>query len=148
MNDELILKALTDFFGERGFTLVEPQGYTVRFGSGEQRWQLALCADQKEEMDSLRAFEAGMQRLIAIRQGSGEESGDKLGLALSFGPVLAAERGSYRRALKKYTNSIVFEDMGIALLLVSKGGVELVPANAVNEFLWGLDERIRAERRG
>jgi hypothetical protein len=38
--------------------------------------------------------------------------------------------------------------MGIALLLVSEEGVELVAASEVNEFLRGLDERIRAERRG
>jgi hypothetical protein len=148
MQEKLILKALTDFFGERGFTLLEPQGDTVRFALGEQHWQLALCADQNEEMDSLRAFEAGMQRLIAIRQASEQESGDQLGLALSLEPVLAAERGSYRRSLKKYTNSIVFEDMGIALLLVSAEGVELVAASEVNEFLRGLDERMRVERRG
>jgi len=50
---------------------------------------------------------------------------------------------SYRRALNKYSNSIVFEDLGLSLFLVKGEGdiITLAPAE-VNPFLRRLDRWI------
>ncbi|MDA1330450.1 MAG: hypothetical protein DWG76_07730 [Chloroflexi bacterium] len=107
---------------------------------------IALCADQSGDIEFLKSFEASMQALIEARQGSGRLSGNPLWIVLNFDRVLAGERLSYRRALKKYTNSIVFEDVGIGLMLVGVERVERIQPYEVNNFLRGLDEQIARQK--
>lgn len=138
--------------GELRLTLTKclsAQGNTPSNGSdsldlvlanGSERWGFALCPEREEGTAFLGAFEAAMQRLIDARAADPQRS---LGLALAFGSTSAGQHPSYRRALKKYSNSIVFEDLGISLYLVKGENDILVLAPAeVNEYLRGLDRHV------
>ncbi len=116
--------------------LRQPQplaGLDLMFSHGEERLALALLPSQPDAFAYLRAFEDGMQRMLAASQ---RQPDLRIGLAL----VLERTEASYRQALKKYSNSIVFEDVGIGLLLAGSGQppLWLEPAE-VNGFLRGLD---------
>jgi hypothetical protein len=146
MTERTIRRRLADHFARQGFQLNAGGRNGMRFVKEREAWRIAVCAEKTGEMDFLKTFDAAMQTLIDARHLSIEDR-EQLGLAVSFDGVLAGERPSYRRALKKYSNSIVFEDVGIALLLVSNAGVEVVEPEGVNDYLRSLDERVRAERR-
>jgi hypothetical protein len=114
---------------------------------GADRWGLALCSDREEGMAYLGAFEAAMQKMVdAYQAGDGEL---KLGLGVAFGSAVRGQHPSYRRALKKYSNSIVFEDLGLHLFLVQNENevMELEPAG-VNLFLRNLDRWIALRTTG
>lgn len=147
MDINILRSAIETYFGEKDFNLFEKeinQQIDLRFGNVEAQWAIALCADQAREMDYLKAFESGMQVLISHKQ---KQSDAELALALSFESTLRGEIHSYRRALNKYSNSIVFEDLGIHLLLVRKSGeLEHFPPNQVNAFLGRLNARIAAQK--
>lgn len=69
-----------------------------------------------------------------------------LGLALAFGSTAFGRHPSYRRALKKYSNSIVFEDLGVSLYLVrGEGDVIVLAPSEINAFLRHLDQWIAAQ---
>jgi len=103
------------------------------------QWWLALCADQHGEAAYLSTFERGMDILISLRQSSAATSKIKLGLAVAFSSTLNRNRESYRRALKKYSNSIVFEDLRISLLVAHDDGkITQQPYEETNTFLRNL----------
>jgi len=87
-------------------------GYTSEDG---RLLGLVLLPRRMDASGSLQAFEDGMQRLLTARQLNPAD-----GLALAVDVSNAAERqaASYRRALNKYQNSVVFVDAGIGLLLL------------------------------
>ena len=140
-------------------TLAAEEG-ALQFASGAERltgrlisndgsrWMIALLSEQASQVAHLKRFEAGMQQLIEQAQVIQGDAGGRLALAIAFDSTLTGERNSYRRALKKYSNSIVFEDVGIHLLLISqRRGSELVKPNEVNVYLAELDEHIARGRR-
>jgi len=105
-----------------------------------KRWTLALCPDNADAAGYLLAFERGMEVLIEAAAGVASH---QLGLALAFESTESRQPISYRRALKKYSNSIVFEDLGIHLLLArSERRVMMLPPEEVTAFLQGLDRWI------
>lgn len=102
---------------------------------------LAVLPAQAGGMAYLRAFEDGMQALLVARQ---QQPGLELTLVLDMQPALE-QAASYRAALKKYSNSVVFEDVGISLLLIGQPQpVWLRPAE-VNPFLRRLDRWLLAD---
>lgn len=107
---------------------------------------LALCPDQPDELAYLAAFEAAVQRLLDARRAQPEQ---RLGLGVAFGSTADGEPRSYRRALKKYSRSIIFEDLDLHLFLAIKEGdvIALSPAQ-VNPFLVDLNRWIAARRAG
>jgi hypothetical protein len=108
-----------------------------------KRWTLALCPDAADAAGYLLAFERGMQALI---EAAASDASHQLGMALAFGSTECRQPISYRRALKKYSNSIVFEDLGIHLLLArSEKRVMMLPPEEVTAFLQGLDRWIVGE---
>lgn len=112
---------------------------------GDQRWGFALCPDREDGMAYLGAFEAAMQRLVDARNAYAD--GLRLGIAIAFAATAAGQHPSYRRALKKYSNSIVFEDLDLSLFLVrAKGNVIALEPQAVNPFLRNLNEWIAAQK--
>ena len=86
---------------------------------------------------------------------NGDELGAsrKLNHALNFVvsalvPSLRKDRLSYRSALKKFSNSIVFSDLGINLMLVKDDhSVELLEPDEVNGFLMDLNRYIISSAR-
>jgi hypothetical protein len=113
---------------------------------GAERWGLALCADQPDVMSYLGAFEAAMRQVIDARQL--QQVDLQLGIALGFASTAGGESASYRRALKKYSNSVVFEDLELSLFLVQdpQRVIVLRPAE-VNAFLRDLNTRIAGQKR-
>lgn len=147
MDDKTLRSAIERYFREKDFELLEKeinQQIDLRFGNEEAQWAITLCADQTSEMGYLKAFEGGMQALISRKQ---KQSDAELALALSFESTLRGQMHSYRRALNKYSNSIVFEDLDIHLLLVRESGeLEHFPPYQVNAFLRKLNARIAAQK--
>lgn len=134
--------ALASHFVVQGFT---PAGGSslaldLEVTNGAERTGLALCPDREEGMAYLGTFEAAMQRLVDAHR---TQPALKLGLGLASASMAASQHPSYRRALKKYSNSIVFEDLGISLYLIKSEDdiVALAPAE-VNAFLRDLDQWI------
>ncbi|MEX1248420.1 MAG: hypothetical protein WEA61_08050 [Anaerolineales bacterium] len=104
---------------------------------GGERWGFALCSDREEGMAYLGSFEAAMQRLLDARRAQPDL---KLGLGIAFASTAAGQHPSYRRTLKKYSNSIVFEDLGISLFLIkSEDDILVLAPGEVNSFLRDLD---------
>jgi hypothetical protein len=137
---DALLAALASHFNA-GIETLGVNGARVEFQSTD--WLLALCPEQTSAAAYLVAFERGMQLLI---DSAAAGVGAQLGLALAFTSTETRERASYRRALKKYSNSIIFEDLGIHLLLAGRGGLEFLPPTEVNHFLRGLDRWVAAGR--
>lgn len=121
--------------------LVEPIA-----AAGQPEVVLALCPDQPDELSYLTTFEAAMQRLLDARRAQPDVA---LGLGVAFASAAQGQPLSYRRALKKYSRSIVFEDIGIHLFLALKGGevIALSPSE-VNPFLGELNRWIAARSAG
>lgn len=134
---------LSQHFAAQGFSAQAQAGLGVDLllvKPGE-RLGFVLCPDREEGMAYLGAFEAGMQRAVDARRAQPE--GLNLALGLAFGVTAAGRRPSYRRALNKYSNSIVFEDLDLSLVLVRSEGEVLALAPAeVNPFLRRLDRWI------
>lgn len=101
---------------------------------------LAVLPAQADGMAYLRAFEDGMQALLAARQ---QQPGLELALVVDMQPALE-QAASYRAALKKYSNSVVFEDVGIGLLLLSSRQPVWLPPAEVCPFLRQLDRWLLA----
>ena len=97
--------------------------------------------DHPEPDAYIRAFDGAMDVLVAYA-GSVEEM-PQLGLALAFSSAERGEDTSYRQVMKKYTRSVVFEDLQIHLLLArDDGSVEDIPPGEVNLFLIDLNRYI------
>jgi hypothetical protein len=135
--------ALNRYFAAKEFVErpAESLGLGLLFVRDNERWGLTLCPDRKEDMAYLGAFEAAMQLAIDARQKGGDSL--KLGLGIAFASTAAGQSPSYRRALKKYSNSIVFEDLSLSLFLVkSEQAVDVLAPDEVNPFLRDLDSWI------
>ncbi|MCW5876886.1 MAG: hypothetical protein KIS85_08390 [Anaerolineales bacterium] len=128
----------------RGCVPLPPGGAELRFGGPGGAWRFALAAEQTDAGAYLHAFETAMQRLLAVGDG---QAAERLGLALAFGSTAAGLPLTYRRALKKYSNAVVFEDLGIHLWLFLEPDqlIELAPAE-VNPFLRDLNRWIAVRR--
>ena len=133
--------ALSKHFEREGFSTGDPGKLDLVLAKDGERWGLALCADREEGMAYLGAFEAAMQKMMDAHQASDGKM--KLGLGVAFESAARGQHPSYRRALKKYSNSIVFEDLQLSLFLVENDGevLELEPSGA-NLFLRDLDQWI------
>lgn len=117
-----------------GLTLLQHKGQPIG---------LALLPRQPDGMAYLRAFEDGMQALLAARQ---QQPSWQLALVVDMQSAFEPQAASYRAALKKYSNSVVFEDVGIGLLLLGgRQPVWLLPAE-VNTFLRQLDRWLLTTR--
>lgn len=144
-NSELRGRLLTQFY-EQDFELgaAQPLNLDLLFFKDQEAWGLVLCPDREEGMAYLGAFEAAMQRVVDARQA---DSKLKLGLGLAFASTAQGQAPSYRRALKKYSNSIVFEDLGLYLFLITgEKAIDVLAPKEVNPFLRGLEKWI-AERK-
>jgi hypothetical protein len=136
--------ALANHFAQDG--LIEaaetPAGLDIGFQKGAEIWGLALCPDREGGTAYLGAFEAAMQKVVDARRSGPEPM--RLGLGLAFESTAGGQSPSYRRALKKYSNSIVFEDLGLHLLLItSTQAVDVLAPEEVNPFLRDLDRWIK-----
>lgn len=111
----------------------------ARFELADGEWLVVLCAGQDTARAHLLAFERAMQDLLEARtQGT-----EHLALAVDAAAIRRGEQPSYRQALKKYSRSVVFEDVGITLFLVAPDWVIHLAPGQVNSFLSELDSELR-----
>lgn len=147
MNTAELREAALQHFARQGFEPIEDVSIKLPLvlQRGDERWGLALCPDQPDALAYLGGFEAAMQAIIdAARL---QRLDLHLGLALDFASTADGQDRSYRRALKKYSNSIVFEDLGLSLFLVRGQHEVLVLApQDVNAFLRDLNRFIADQR--
>lgn len=136
-------KALVAHFAPQGFSEQQNAalGLDLILQKDSENWGIVFCADKSDGVGYLGAFEAAMQRVIDARRDSPKDL--QLGMAIAFGETANGKSPSYRRALKKYSNSIVFEDLGLHLFLVtSETAVDALKPNEVNPFMRDLDKWI------
>lgn len=136
---------LSKHFQDQGLLPTDPGKFDLAVAKGAERWGLALCPEREEGMAYLGSFEAAMQKMVDAHRA--RDAALHLGIGIDFGSTAAGKHPSYRPALKKYSNSIVFEDLGLHLFLVQDNGVvmELEPSG-VNLFLRDLDRWIASRR--
>lgn len=139
--------ALAAYFSRQGFQILdEATGLDLLLAKDALRLGLALCPQREEEWAFLGAFEAAMQRVIDKNRA--QTAGLTLALGIDFASTAAGQSLSYRRALKKYSNSIIFEDLGLSLYLAigDEEIIALAPAQ-VNPFLRNLDRWIAEQKK-
>lgn len=139
--------AVSTWLAGQGFA--EPQvssrGNLMRAQGDAAGWVIGLCDDKESPRGYLFAFDGVMD--ILIRESTSAAPGTNLAAAVAYGSTLRGEELSYRKALKKYSSSIIFLDLGFHLLLVGDdGGLEVVPPVEVNTFLRNLNRHIIAAK--
>ena len=108
---------------------------------GEDRWLVSAVGDHLDEKRYLYDFDGSIDRLITTNAQLGRDA--LMGVALPFSSTEQGQDLSYRRALKKYSNSIIFLDLNISLLLVrDDASLEVIAPNLVNPFLRELNRLI------
>jgi hypothetical protein len=138
------------FFLDQNFDVVEKahsQVFDLLLRKKEIEWAIALLADQASGLDYLKAFEKGLQALISDKQHVSNTKEKRLALALAFDSTREGLTRSYRRALNKYSNSIIFEDLRIHLLLIQDNrDIEQYAPDQVNQFLRDLNSLIARKK--
>ncbi|MBX3002316.1 MAG: hypothetical protein KF821_09440 [Anaerolineales bacterium] len=120
-------------------------GLDAGYVAAAARLGLAVLPATPPPTDYRQAFDAGLQRLLAARHSDADV---RLALAVDLSNAAAAPANSYRPALNKYRSSVVFEDVGIGLLLLGHAqppGVWLPPAE-VSPFLRQLNRWLLGAR--
>lgn len=119
----------------------EINGQRLKLVHSKEERTMVLCEAQATASAYLEQFERAMQYLIdKSREQSGAEN---LGLAIDVNAIIERQRNSYRSALKKYSRSIVFEDLALQLLLFAHGKIiRDLQSSAVNEYLINLDRNL------
>lgn len=104
-------------------------------------WLISICEDKGAPQEYLYSFDAAMDALI--REQASTAASVKLAAAVAFASTMRKDDLSYRKALKKYSRSIIFPDLGIHLLLLhAHGGLEVITPEKVNAFLQNLNRHI------
>ena len=146
MKSKILQSHLIKYFLEKKFVLeneIDKSNIDLFFSSQELDWALLLGADQSSEMDYLKTFELAMQALIEYERELSQSTTINLCISLAFSSTLNGEKLSYRRALKKYSNSIVFNDLAIHLLLVEDdASINHLSPTEVSPFLREMDTYI------
>jgi hypothetical protein len=112
----------------------------------KETWGIVFCPDKADGAGYFGAFEAAMQRVVDARRAGPADL--QLGMAVAFASTAHGQSPSYRRALKKYSNSVVFEDLGLHLFLVTgEKAVDVLKPAEVNGFMRDLDKWIAEQKK-
>jgi hypothetical protein len=140
--------ALARFLDAKGYSLSEEANPDVDLSLFKlnEKIGVVLAPEERDDAGYLRAFEAAMQKAVYARRA---DTGLALVLGVDFAATAAGRKPSYRRALKKYSNSIVFEDLQLSVLLATSAAeiIELRP-DQVNNFFINLDSWIATKKNG
>ncbi|MBN2502698.1 MAG: hypothetical protein JXB38_18105 [Anaerolineales bacterium] len=142
-----VLASCKQWFNDQDYDLDEEVevsvGWRVDISAirGEARWLVTAIGDNLDEWQYLYDFDGAIDRLI----GTNTQLEQDVFMAVAL-PFSSTENGldlSYRRALKKYSNSIIFLDLNISLLLVREdASLQVLTPEAVNPFLRDLNRLI------
>lgn len=117
---------------------------SLRTWGSDAEWFVVLRGDLKNSFDYIRKFDDAIDAVIT-RDRAATNLPVKLGVAVAFSSTLRGDKFSYRKALKKYTSSIVLTDLNIHLLLVRDDlSLELIPPEEINQFLRELNSLVAA----
>lgn len=146
MNKSGIIKALKQhlILKDEMFSVIDwpINGEILRIFRVENYWRIVVLENINSMIGLLAHFEAAMQYLI--EQVESEISINKLAIAMDFGPIVKKQKYSFRRPLKKYSNSVVFADLNIQLMIFfNKRIIRQIESAEINEFLIHLDRNIR-----
>ena len=122
-------------------------GWRVDFSAvqAEECWLVTAVGDNLDETQYLYDFDGAIDRLIGTN--AQLEHDVFMGVALPFSSTEKGLDLSYRRALKKYSNSIIFLDLNISLLLVRDDArMQAIAPEGVNSFLRDLNRLIGRQR--
>lgn len=119
----------------------------VSVWSGKPDWFVVGDGDQPNDDDYIRSFDSLMDNVVAHARKEEERNKTNLGIALAFSSAERGDNRSYRQILKKYSRSVVFNDLQIHLLLVREdGSVEMIVPIEVNDFLKNLNSYILSKQ--
>ena len=139
MEHTRLIEALETFWGAPFDWHENAKSITLDLKDKEVR--LSICFQARESTEHLMAFEQAMQALLDARKKSDSREDY---IVLDVEAIERKEAPSYRAALKKYSNSVVFVDLQIGLLLVGSRGVSKILPENVNNHLRNLDKYFRA----
>ena len=107
----------------------------------EHYWSIVILGHSSTPNDHLRNFETAMQYLVEKRESNFIDH--KLGMAINFNPMIERQNNSYRKALKKYSRSVVFAELAIQLFIYQGGKIiQQIDSTEINDFLIHLDRQI------
>ncbi|KAA3643442.1 MAG: hypothetical protein DWQ07_23295 [Chloroflexi bacterium] len=120
------------------------QTISVAADKGETRWLVLAIGDAETPEQYLRNFDGAVAQIIGV--GETLNMPVHLAIALAYSQTESGDEPSYRKILKKYSNSVVFVDLEVHLLLVrDDGSVEDMIPGKVNHFLRYLNEIIAGQ---
>jgi len=119
---------------------------SLRTWGSDAEWFVVLRGDLKNSFDYIRKFDDAIDAVIT-RDRAATNLPVKLGVAVAFSSTLRGDVLSYRKALKKYTNSILFTDLDIHMFFVHDDlSIKLLEPDEVNEFIRELNRYIITAR--
>ena len=149
MQAEQVQEATKIWFESKEFRAVinvpvNQQTISVAADQGETRWLVITIGDEDSADRYLRNFDGAVAQLIGVSETINVPV--QLAVALAYSQTESGIDPSYRKILKKYSNSVIFSDLEVHLLLVrNDGSVEDVLPDKVNHFLRYLNEIIAGQ---
>ena len=144
MNSRQIYQAVSHWLASSGYasSRATTRADSVCTWGGAEKWFVVLRADQNEAMQYQRCFDDAIDGVIT-RNHQPNKTPLKLGVALAFSSTIRRDPLSYRAAMKKFSRSTVFDDLGIHVMLVNDDhSVELLEPGDVNEFFREINRYI------
>jgi len=146
LQSEQVQEAIKTWFENLGFravtdVAVNQQTISVAADQDETRWLVIAIGEEETADRYLRNFDGAVAQLIGVNEALPVPIRWAIGLA--YGRTERGEEPSYRKILKKYSNSVIFADLDVHLLLVREdGSVEDISPEKVNHFLRYINEII------
>lgn len=128
---------------KRGFDRLQlsEQGDILRAKNEVSEWLVCLCEDGEAAREYLLSFDGAMDSIVRRHPESAPEV--NFAAAVAFGSTLRGKKRSYRKALKKYSRSTIFLDLGIHLWLAHDDrSLQVIDPQQANDFLQNLDRTI------
>lgn len=148
MKTSAVHQSVMHWLASQGYAGVRDskQVNSLRTWGHDAEWYVVLRGDENKVFDYVHAFDDAVNAVISTDQAV-TDLPRKLAIAIAFSSTLRGGRHSYARGLRKYSNSIIFTDLAIHLLLVRDDlSVEMILPEDVNEFLRDLNTLIVASK--
>jgi hypothetical protein len=114
----------------------------LRIVNISNEWKIIILSAQSSIKAHSKNFESAIELLLDIDRN--HLPIEKLCLIIDVNAILKGERNSYWRSMKKYSNSVIFEDIGIQMLLYANDEIVLhAVAEDVNDVLNKLEWQLK-----
>ncbi len=139
-----MIKALNKYLGasKENISTLHAKKQGLEIYKIEHEWTIVLLKAQISSEAHNEYFESAIDYLLEIDRK--KLPSKHFGLAIDVNAILDGESKSFRKPLKKYSNSVIFEDLGIHILFFAKGEIIIhAESNEVNDLLINLDRRLK-----